>query len=509
MRTRIILALCLIATIVVGMATPIAREPRTIRVSVGAALQDAIDQAQPGDTIELENGATFVGNFTLTAKDGDGVITIRSAPHEDLPDEGMRVRPADAPLLAKLRSPNESPAVQTAARAHGWRLLLLEIGPNATPANDVIRFGDGSSRQRSVEDAPYDLEIDRCYIHGDAAVGQKRGLALNSGSARVVNSYFADFKMTGQDAQAIAAWNGPGPYQIVNNYLEAAGQNVLVGGADPAIPNLVPSDIIFRGNHVSKPTAWRGGRWQVKNLFELKNAARVLIEDNLFEHNWQAAQSGPALLFTPRNQDGTAPWSVVREVTLRRNVVRHVAAAINVLGTDSNNRSAQTSAIAIHHNLFVEVDARVWGGNGVFLLIGDGPRDVVVDHNTVMQSGAAVSVYGRPVEGFVFTNNVVRYNNLGIKGDARAPGNDSIGAYFPGGLVTHNAFAEGNRQQNPAGNHFPAHAVWIAQFRDYFGGDYTLTWSSTFRGAASDGSDLGVDFELLDDALAAPFGRRP
>jgi hypothetical protein len=294
---------------------------------------------------------------------------------------------------------------------------------------------------------------------------------------------------------------------IENNYLEAAGENVMFGGADPAIANLIPSDITFRGNHVSKPTDWRRERWTVKNLFELKNAQRVLVEDNLFEHNWQAAQPGPAILFTPRNQDGAAPWSVVRDVMFRRNVVRHVAAAFNILGVDNNHPSGRTTNIAIHHNLVVEVDSRIWGGSGAFLLIGDAAGTVSVDHNTVMQSGAVVAVYGRPTAAFVFTNNVVRFNGLGIKGDGRTNGTDTLSTYFLNARVTNNVFADAPATVSyPPGNLFPGRPVWLAQFRDYFGGDYALSDASSFRGAATDGSDLGVDHALLGRALAAPHG---
>ena len=52
-------------------------------------------------------------------------------------------------------------------------------------------------------------------------------------------------------------YNGPGPWTVENNYLEAAGENILVGGASPKIPNLIPADLIFRYNHLFKPVAWR------------------------------------------------------------------------------------------------------------------------------------------------------------------------------------------------------------------------------------------------------------
>jgi hypothetical protein len=81
----------------------------------------------------------------------------------------------------------------------------------------------------------------------------------------------------------------------------------LLGGADPAIPNLVPSDIEIRRNHFAKPLSWRVGdpsyagiHWAVKNLLELKNAQRVLIVGNVLDHNWYDAQDGFGILFTVR-----------------------------------------------------------------------------------------------------------------------------------------------------------------------------------------------------------------
>ena len=38
----------------------------------------------------------------------------------------------------------------------------------------------------------------------------------------------------------------------------------------------------------------RGGTlWNVKNLLEFKNAQRVKVDGNVFEHMWPASQSGP------------------------------------------------------------------------------------------------------------------------------------------------------------------------------------------------------------------------
>jgi hypothetical protein len=63
------------------------------------------------------------------------------------------------------------------------------------------------------------------------------------------------------------------------------------------------SDITIAGNTITKQTAWRSQNWSVKNLLELKNARRVSIRGNTFDYNWQAGQSGFAILFTVARQN--------------------------------------------------------------------------------------------------------------------------------------------------------------------------------------------------------------
>src|SRR5213593_3511991 len=67
---------------------------RTLAVSGGGDLQAALDEAQPGDVITLEAGATFRGPFTLRRKPGQEWVTIRTSASDDtLPPPGARVAP--------------------------------------------------------------------------------------------------------------------------------------------------------------------------------------------------------------------------------------------------------------------------------------------------------------------------------------------------------------------------------------------------------------------------------
>jgi hypothetical protein len=591
-----------------------AAEIRTVRR--GDNLQSALNAAAPGDILLLEAGAEFVGNFVLPVKPGDAPVVVRSAFHDLLPLPGHRIQPAHAPLLARLRSPNTVPAIRTAAGAHHWQLRYLELAANENGYGDIIQIGDGSSAQDTIARVPHDVVLSHLYVHGDPLQGQKRCVALNAAAVSIADSYISDCKGVGNDTQAIGGWNGPGPYFIENNYLEGAGENVMFGGADPAIPNLVADGITFRRNLVSRPMSWRdpiipapgnvsaapqgggaldpgiyayrivarravgqgttgrstasveaivavgepgsavqvtwaavpgateyrvygrapggegiywtvnttvftdtgaggtagavptsaGTMWSVKNLFELKNARNVVIEENIFENHWKESQPGYAIVFTPRNSNGGCAWCVVEHVRFERNLVRNVSAGINLLGYDSGNPSRQTVDVTIRQNLFMGLTTAL-GGNGWFLLIGDEPREVVLEHNTIDADGTTViSVYGgtaadpREILGFRMVANAARHGTYGINGSFFSFGTGIINGFFPGAVFTANYLAGGSASRYPAGTLLTAD--FNAQYANIAVADYTVREGSLLKRAAPDGLDIGVDYAALESRVA-------
>ena len=584
----------------------------TTRVAAGGDLQAAINAARPGDTIVLDAGATYIGNFVLPVKSGSAFITIRSAENPNLPAAGVRVSPKHAFLLAKIRSNNSAAAILTAPGAHHWRLELLELPSNFEGYGDILQIGDGSHAQNLPSEVPYTIELDRLYIHGHPVMGQKRGVALNAADVTIRNCHISDIKAVGFDTQAIGGWNGPGPFVIENNYLEASGENLLLGGSDPGVPNLVSEDVVFRRNHVTRPLSWRnpivptptntsatavnggtlpaglytyriiarqrvgagsiaqstatsdvsakvaggatgsvrltwaavpgafeyvvygrtagggtqnwtatgtsltdtgasgrgggaptsiGDRWLVKNLFELKNARNVLVENNVFENNWSHGQAGYAILFTPRNQDGGCPWCVVENVTFQFNIVKNSGGGINILGYDDINPSRQTANIRIANNLFYGIEW-AYGGSAWFLLMGGEPKNIVVEHNTVDAEGsAAVYVYGgsatspAAVYGFQFTNNAIRHNDYGINGTEFSYGTGILTKYFPDSVVRGNWLQGGYSNRYPAGNYFDG--VFASGFRNISASDYTPSSGGVLVGQATDGGDIGADIAAL------------
>jgi hypothetical protein len=486
---------------------------RTITVKSGGNLQAALDSAAPGEVIALEAGATFIGNFTLPARPApsNSWIVIRSAmPDEKLPQPGVRVSLSDARSMAKLVTPNADPALKTAPGAHHYRLVGVEfqVAPDANINYGLILLGDGGSKQNALELVPHDLTIDRCCIHGNATGNLRRGVAINSARTAIIDSRISDCHEAGADSQAICGWNGPGPFKIVNNYLEGAGENFMLGGADPSIKNLVMSDIEFRRNTCSKPMSWKvgnaaynGKHWSIKNLFELKNARRVVVDGNVFENSWLDAQVGFAILFTVRNQDGAAPWSRVEDVSFTNNIVRGAAGGVNILGRDDLQPSEQTKRITIRNNLFEDIGGPQWGGNGRFLQITE-TDGVVVDHNTIVHTGNIITAYGKPNANFAFTNNIMLHNQYGVFGDGSSIGNPTLNQYFPNCVFKKNVIAGGRSSLYPADNFFPS-SINEAKFADNSKSDYRLSASSPYKTAGTDGKSIGCDMDAMNAAGAS------
>ena len=462
----------------------------TLVLHDGDNLQKAIDDAKPGDVIALQPGAIFKGSISLPSKDGDQWITIRTDAN-GFPNAGKRIDPTQSSQMPVIES-NDDSAITADAGAHHYRFIGIEIRPPAGVfVGTLIELG---SNNPTFDELPHHIVFERCYVHGDPTVGGRRGIGMNGRHMAVSDSYVSDFKEKGHDSQAIAGWNGAGPFAILNNYLEASGENLMFGGADPDVPNLVPSDIEIRGNDLMKPLAWKSsGQWSVKNILELKNARRVVIDNNLFENNWADAQNGFAILFTVRNQDGGSPWAMVRDVTFTHNIVRHTAAGVNVLGTDDLRPSQHTKRITIRNNVFEDINGPAFGGAGRLFQMLDGPADVVIDHNTGFQTGDILIGEGDPTSRFTFTNNIAPHNQFGVGGSGTF-GNppQALTTYFPGVVFTKNILIGGRAELYPAGNYFPD-TVDAIGFADVANGDYRLKGNSPYRKAGTDGADLGGD----------------
>jgi hypothetical protein len=469
----------------------------TRHVTTGAEFQAALNACLPGDIIEMQAGVTFTGPFRLPYKSsGTGWIYIRSSAYDKLPAPCRRVRPEDAVNMPRIVvAPGNPGAIATDSMAHHYRFVGVEICPTAGGfMYNVVLIGSG---ERTAAGQPNNIVFDRCYIHGDAAAGSRRAILANGAAIAVIDSYLSDCKEVGADSQAFGSYSATGPFKLVNNYLEGAGENVMFGGADPTIPGAVPSDIEIRCNDFVKPLSWIGSSWSVKNLLEFKNAQRVLVEGNRFMNCWVHAQTGFALVLTPRNQSNTAPWSVIQDLTIQFNTVTNVAGGVNLLGHDSPNQSGRAARILIRNNVFDL--ANVGGGvNGRLFQILSGPADVVIEHNTAFCTYTYLMADGTPTtDSFVFRDNIVNFAVYGFIGTGTANAMTTLDKYFSAGWeLADNLIIGGSAKNYPPGNFFPATKAAVG-FADTATGDFRLSAASPYRGVATDGRDPGADQDSI------------
>jgi hypothetical protein len=528
----------------------------------GTDLQTALNCVRLGGTIVLQTATPYTGSFELPNKTtGRGWITLISASAAVLPAV-QRVSPVDMPNLAQLQVPSggTSPVVYTAAGAHHYSFVGIAF---STPqwVDTLLKIGTGD--ETSTSQLPHHFTFNRCIFAGSARTGTKHGLVANAGQGptfcddliTIENSYFQDFKDPSNDAQAIAVWNGWGPFLIQNNYLEASGENVMFGGADPSISKLVPSNIQIVQNHFYKPLSWLAQSWRIKNLFELKNAQNVTINGNVFQNNWiQADQLGWAIVFTPRNQDGRANWSTVQDVTFENNLVANSINGFDILGTDETHPSGPLKNLTIQNNLLLNINPN-WAQNinspyslpvyshsaypepGQILYLinatstsSNGPQNVTFTHNTSFQSGAEIFSNGPATSGLVFTENVLRHNvcvpggdnNCGIAGgqlspgqitNPTAPGLATLGYYFTSPYnVSNNVLFDGgnpNPWTYPSPNETPSTVSFVDANVDPLTGlttsatpEYDLSSTDpSYTISTPDGAAPGVSWSLLNSYI--------
>jgi len=501
-----------------------------------------------GEIIELAPSVTFTENDTLpayTMAAGKWVIVITNPSGYTPPSPGTRV--ASYTGMATIATNNTDPAIQTASLANHYYFMGVQIGvTNGTSQNyNVFAVGNGETTAASL---PHHIYIDRCHVTGNLAGANAnnvaRDLEANGNYIAVINSVLDSAHEVGADAQAIAVWNGQGPFEFDNNNLQGASENILSGGADPTISNLVPSDLTITHNHFLKPLTWYSGSgsyggvlWQVKNLLELKNVNRVRVERNILEYNWAQAQDGYGVLFTPRNQDGACPWCVVSNVTFRYNLFQHSGSGFNINGADAGSPcgggagpSLTSSNISVHDNLLLDINSSWGGANGRFLQIlsgnfagsctVQGPQNSVFNHMTAFQNGKTGNTgdyYQAPtIGGFVFQNSIMPKGYYGFLGTNEAEGSGTLNAYMNSPYVfTANAFmnAGGNPGGYPAGNFWPT--SWpVVDFVDStncpagvgFPQTYAVTIcalqaGSPYHNAGTDGADLGANESLINSAI--------
>ena len=463
--------------------TGLVRIGKTINVAKGGDFQSALTQAKGGDVTLLEAGAVFKGSFKLPNIAGNDFVTIRSsADPSRLPPPGTRINPEQhVNLLPKIESNvRGEPAILAVKGAHHFRFVGIEFLPTIDGLCNIIQLG--STEEKEIGELQHHIEFDQVYIHGSPVHGQRRGIAANGKFIKIANSHISDIKRKGEESQAIALWATDGPVEIVNNYLEAAAENILFGGAESFL-NLAPADCLVSGNHLDKPLKWREEGWLVKNLFEIKHGRRIKVVNNLMTNNWANGQSGTAVLFTTNDDSGKSV--IIEDIEFSNNIVRSSPHAVNVKG--DNGKGGHR--LIIRNNFFEGIGD--FDGGGRFMTATDW-QGLTIENNTIINTGNITSAYGDPITGFIFRNNIIFENEYGFHGDSMTPGKASIDKYFPASDISFNVII-GGKPSNYSGKNLFVNSIDQIGFVDYKVKNYSLRADSPLRSRGFKGGIIGAD----------------
>ncbi len=533
-----------------------------VHVNIGGNFQLALNDVSCGDTIELQAGSSFAGPFILPDKHCDDqhwIIIRTSAPDNALPPEGMRITPCYAGLASLAGRPDfhctskenvmarlilaqrgTSGLLLLAPGANHYRLVGLEITriPGNGPSADLIQAQAGADH----------IVLDRVWVHGTAQDETRRGILLSGiTTAAIVDSYFSDFHCTSisgscVDSQAIAGGSSTlagGPYKIVNNFLEAAGECILFGGG---ASTTTPTDIEIRRNHLFKPMIWEAGQpgfvggptgtpFIVKNHFELKNAQRVLFEGNILENAWGGfSQVGFSITLTPKGYTdpnstiNRCPICQVSDITIRFNTISHVGGGVNIATvlTGLGVRALAGGRFSIHDVVMDDVTTQ-YNGPGTLVKIMNGwPKnalhDVTISHITgfpEIHFLTLLDLASMPqMSNFIFTNNIVGAGRYPVwsagGGSTNCASSDvpvtSIAKCFSTYTFNSNVIIASPYALSkwPVGNHF-SDDFQAVDFLNYTDHDYLLLPSSPYWGQATDGTNPGADVQTLEATLSGVY----
>lgn len=330
-----------------------------------------------------------------------------------------------------------------------------------------------------------------------------------------------------------------GLYNSANtSVVKSISGNTITFDAVRDVPNGVaewaaaePSFIEFRSNYLYKPLSWwpahptwNGVTYQIKNLWEAKWGRYIVVDGNVLTQTWVADQTW-AVALSARNRNGGEIHSAsIRQLQWSNNILKDTPTGYQVSATDDGSDQGNTSSRSsdmtfrnnLHWNTGVNWDAT--GASHAFINLGqaqpvDRLKRIFIIHNTHDNgipsnlNGTITDFAGGPPGGAdesFWLNNIHQGNGFGFRSNASTTNSaQNITDYFPPGNSTN-----WNKQLivNPNSPLYPAAAIqqtanWsTGVFVGYATGDFTLRSDSPGKNAATDGTDIGVNFPALQAA---------
>jgi hypothetical protein len=309
----------------------------------------------------------------------------------------------------------------------------------------------------------------------------------------------------------------------------------------------LPHDIVTTHNTMFKLFEWQsppfatGANGSAKGYMEIKQCITCRSEGNITAGG--CATINLEVQGTTGNNQ--TPWMTIKNNIVRSNLMQPNSFAWSLQGLDNFNSSTAADTILITNNLVQHMDAACPtqnpGGNEE-AMSATYASNITYSHNTirvnpaqysklVVGSGGSTPFAGGQRNGalnFTYKDNISNFGYYGINGSVPGVSDSCLANNYmfqPNGVTTGtgniiiNNFPGGSNA-NPSVNYcggalgaqFAGNAIVTNDAAVGFvniaasdaGGDYhgaALAANSPYKGTASDGTDPGVNFAILDVAL--------
>ena len=327
-----------------------------------------------------------------------------------------------------------------------------------------------------------------------------------------------------------------------------------ISGAGKIAWGMRPADITITRNYFWKDPCWNAANpcydsipRASKDFVESKYGQRWNITANIFVNSWNAGQA-TAFNFNSADQNGDCPWCFSSDISLTNNIVKNISADLTIIGTQSggvtNNACPPLlNRVLIRNNLFfTKGTAPYIAGAGyinAFSRDNGGctfPQQQAVDSLQIIHNTMLGDTYNTQLgddnpydfTNLLFRDNITEFDQIrwfSVSGGCTDPcfkskattsgkwtaDHNAIinsGAINGGGGISDstitarygtfvlNTYYDTNLAKKYAGAPFASYSTVNT---DYHG--LALTGSGPWINAASDGTNPGVNFSILDAAI--------
>lgn len=405
---------------------------------------------------------------------------------------------------------------------HYWfEALELSLSPAVTVAIEgghIDTTGFGATPQTvpvALSDVPHHINVGHCILRGSTSQRLRRGLYMNGSyvAARDCGSWY--IWEDGADSQNFGFWQSPGALAVINCFGESGGENILGGGAGPDItdrplPEDFMKDITVWNSHFTKdPT--RSGIVK-KNLFELKDGCRVLLQRCLLEHNTGEAQPGNTIPLVLINQDDLPDLPhdtsdiVVDTVKIYGGGAMFILSGWQKQGTyDPILRLRRVHVKNVYGKSICGTLPEAAGTTGFYFAIYNNAQDILIEHVTGEAVTTGISLdYQSGTTGS--TNLEVRDCLLGKGAYASIFGPAGVGTAALSTAVNpnihNNVFYAPDGTEVDDANSFPTNNFYVPVSSVGFAARVTqdpgaLSAGSPYHNAATDNTDIGADVSAI------------